>query len=482
MAHNTRSQTSRTPSEASETAMAEVEILQRQANEKDKLLREQAEALRRRQEELERRERELSRGPNAAVDINDLTAILAGLRQDLGKLNHLPNEIERLNSCVSELRTQVTHIQTQSFIPDYPESLFDNPATEPSPVIPIQSPVTPKPPQQTESSFMRVKDVIDGIPRYDGQKMSVYYFSKICERTLKLISPAHEYQLVQIIINKLQGHAYTAVEGMNFSQISSLTRHLKLIFGHNKSLNQYRGELGNIYMYHNESLFSYIERIKELKTAIIDGELEAISSRMREDQIRDQVDKEACDSFVKGLPSDLLVRLELHGGYYSLDDAIAIAIQLSKTLEAEARRRRPIPNKPTLSPPRVDYPPRFTPQSNLTITSSRPFIKPLVPGQPGPNAPTVEVCNYCKTPGHHISTCRKLAYRRAWLNNQRPPINQPVAGSSGQQPNAILKNPENHAGVPVNNGVRPNAAATGHQDPNLARAVRFNAEQSPRRE
>jgi len=101
MAHSTRSQTSRTPSEAGETAMAEIEIL-RQINEKDKILREQAEALRRRQEELERRERELSRGVNA-VDINDLTTILAGLRQDLGKLNHLPNEIERLNSCVSEL-------------------------------------------------------------------------------------------------------------------------------------------------------------------------------------------------------------------------------------------------------------------------------------------------------------------------------------------------------------------------------------------
>jgi len=104
----------------------------------------------------------------------------------------------------------VTHIQTQAFIPDYSESLFDNAVTEPALVVPIQPPVTPKPPPQTE--FMRVKDVVDGIPCYDGQKMSVYYFSKICERTLKLISPAHEYQLVQIIINKLQGQAYTSLK------------------------------------------------------------------------------------------------------------------------------------------------------------------------------------------------------------------------------------------------------------------------------
>jgi len=96
------------------------------------------------------------------------------------------------------------------------------------------------------SSPIRFKDVVDSIPRYDGHKISVFQFSKICERALHLIPSHQEHYLVQLIINKLQGHAYTAIQGTDFQTVGELTRQLKKIFGPNKSVNQYRGELGNI--------------------------------------------------------------------------------------------------------------------------------------------------------------------------------------------------------------------------------------------
>lgn len=113
---------------------------------------------------------------------------------------------------------------------------------------------------------MRFKDIVDSVPRWDGHKPGVFQFSKIRERAAKLIPPQQETYLVQLIINKLQWHAYTAVEGVNFSTVASLTLQLKKIFGPNKSLNQYRGELGNLYMLPNEDIFSYVEASERIET------------------------------------------------------------------------------------------------------------------------------------------------------------------------------------------------------------------------
>jgi len=87
-----------------------------------------------------------------------------------------------------------------------------------------------------QPSPIRIKDAIDTIPKFDGHKMSVLHFNKICERALELIPQYHEYYLVQFIINKLQGHAYSAIEGAEYHTVLELTKRLKLIFGSNKSV------------------------------------------------------------------------------------------------------------------------------------------------------------------------------------------------------------------------------------------------------
>jgi len=85
-------------------------------------------------------------------------------------------------------------------------------------------------------SPIRFKDAVNTIPEFDGHKMSVFHFSKICERALELIPQYYEYHLVQLIIIKLQGHAYAAVEGHEYATVLELTRRLKKIFGPNKSV------------------------------------------------------------------------------------------------------------------------------------------------------------------------------------------------------------------------------------------------------
>ena len=455
MAHNTRSQSSRASSECGELSQTELEQINKKLTDKEKLIQEQAQALKLRQIELDKREANINKEKNAAVGIDGLSAILNSLRQEIVSLKALPQQVEQLSNKVNDLSNTQPLPPEPMVVEQHPDSPQHRippriPANEPyinrdSPVHSLHSP-----PDYT--SPIRFKDIVDSIPRYDGHKLPVFQFCKICERATKLIPPSQEPYLVQLIITKLHGHAYTAVEGMNFPTVASLTFHLKKIFGPNKSLNQYRGELGNLYMLPNEDIFTYIERTKELRSAIIDGETNLYGTLLSQDE--DRIDQDVLESFINGLPTDLLVRVKIEGQYGSLDGAIASTIQLSKTLEAEARRKKhtfPVKN----SAPRVDFPTRtpidrkYEPFSrpSYPTPSNVPFVKPLVPGQLGPNVPNEKFCKYCKHPGHLINECRKLAYRQSFIN---PP------GTAGYKPG-------NATSVPDIHGVRRDASQIGRQ-------------------
>lgn len=137
----------------------------------------------------------------------------------------------------------------------------------------------------------------------------------------------------------------------------------------------------------------------------------------------DNIDADDLKSFINGLPPELLIRVKIEG-YEDLDDAFMKAIQMSKTLDSEALRRKPpfynrhsnssLPRQDTLHPcvfeQRSSIP---NPPMQILRRAPNPFIKPLIPGKPGPNAPVGNSCRYCKSGGHLIGNCAKLQYRNS---------------------------------------------------------------------
>lgn len=117
--------------------------------------------------------------------------------------------------------------------------------------------------------------MLSNLSVYNEHNISVFQFCKMCERAFNLISTDQEYLLVQLIINT-QEHAYQAVEGSEMYFVSLLIKRLKAIFSPNKSLDQYRSELANIYIRHNENILDYIARVKDLRTAIMEGEYNCV--------------------------------------------------------------------------------------------------------------------------------------------------------------------------------------------------------------
>lgn len=67
----------------------------------------------------------------------------------------------------------------------------------------------------------------------------------------------------------------------------------------------------------------------------------------------DNIDRSVLDSFVNGLPSELLIRVRLEG-YRDLDDDITKTIQVNKSLKAEKLRRKPYYSNTAPNYPRAD--------------------------------------------------------------------------------------------------------------------------------
>ncbi|TGZ41040.1 hypothetical protein DBV15_12942, partial [Temnothorax longispinosus] len=73
--------------------------------EKEKILSEQAEALRKRQQEIEVKEEELKL-LKTKPDVQELASILAGIRQELGRLNSIPGEVQNIKAHMNELQSR----------------------------------------------------------------------------------------------------------------------------------------------------------------------------------------------------------------------------------------------------------------------------------------------------------------------------------------------------------------------------------------
>lgn len=491
MSYNLRSKdkmsnTQATTPESQVLSQAEYELIQQKIREKDKQTREQLEAARAVEmslrEQLEQKIEESSVASGMNNLIETLTSEIKTLRQEfstLSALRTLPNEVQALRQRVETIQGTLPFIRettpTKGLIGPPLTTLNDaesrNPNTSQAP--PLRNQLArdkhfnfPPPPETSENSPLRLKDLVDSIPSYDGRKIPLFQFCKACERARDLVSPAHETYLTQLVLAKLYGDAYIAVDCCEFSNINQLLFTLKQVFGPNKSLNQYRGELANTFMKHNDSIFDYIARIKELKSAIIDCELTTHGSL--NDYTLYQIENDTLESFVNGLPPDLLVRVKLEG-YSSLEDTFIRAIRIAKTMETETLRRKPSFASHTAPQPRKDIPPVSQPVQNpenaptyqILRKPLTPFIKPLVPGQSGPNAPSLLECRYCKKPGHILANCRKLAFKNAQSSLSPNYAGQTQPTNDGNISGNILR-------VPEQIGVDQNATSTGRLPQNLS--------------
>ena len=202
--------------------------------------------------------------------------------------------------------------------------------------IPTSTPLIPREIRPVDGNFKPIilKDAIESVPVFDGHRPSVFQFLKACERARSMVPRNQEPYLVKLLMNKLRGHAIK--DGVVLT-LNDFGNRLKNMFGPGKTINEYKGELATVFQRPGEEILDYIDRVKNLRLAIMDGErcgFDTVSA-----DVQDTIDWDTTEAFVKGLPNEVFVRVKL-AGYQSLDDAFCQAVRATKELKQVNNRSR----------------------------------------------------------------------------------------------------------------------------------------------
>lgn len=189
--------------------------------------------------------------------------------------------------------------------------------------------------------------------------------------------PSSEYNLTKLIINRLRGRAYYAVEDEPCDNITQLIDLLNGAFRSPKIIDQYRGELSACYLKAGEHMLDYISKIKDLRIAILDAgrrEMGTLSSTTI-----NNVDELTARSFCDGLP--LQYRLQMRQEHYIRPfEAFSAAKVLAKREELDRQR-----NARAAPPPRPNTAPRV-PEYSRQIDRHRPPLQRYERDAPPPTS------------------------------------------------------------------------------------------------
>ncbi|XP_011642151.1 uncharacterized protein LOC105430332 [Pogonomyrmex barbatus] len=188
--------------------------------------------------------------------------------------------------------------------------------------------------------------------------------------------------------------------------VTQLSDLLNSVFGSVKSVVQYRGELIAVHLRPNEHILDYIDRVKEIRSAIRDGQRRARG--ILNPAITQEIDEITAQCFCEGLSTPY--RLQLQPEYYHAPfEAFAAAKIIAKRDEIKrqcyslpARLGQPPPQRPPNTPRRSPEPnawrnSRYRPASPPGRRRTHPrfdeysrernySLRPECPGTPRRNA------------------------------------------------------------------------------------------------
>lgn len=197
------------------------------------------------------------------------------------------------------------------------------------------------PPSQYDAQYdvaspkLSFRDALETVPHFDGYNMSTSAFGRACRHARDTLPPSAERNLTRLLFNRLRGRARSAVEEDTCTTVTQLIDQLTSAFGALKTIDQYRGELSTIYMKRGEHVLDYIDRVKDLKSAIIDTERRE-NARI-DNRMLDEIDSLTARSFCDGLP--LEYRLQFGSiAYTKSAEAFAAAKTIARRQELDRTR------------------------------------------------------------------------------------------------------------------------------------------------
>lgn len=427
MSQNTRSQSSKASgASAGDQPLSETEmdVLRQQLAEKEKRLKEQSDTILLQQGEFEKQQKEFEEARSSNTSTSDLSLILSSIQRDLSSLKALNEKVQNLEKRVTDVSDDVHVLPSQRLPPD---TVSEEPVTPNASLGMPRSRTPPSPLPGGHCSNSTIREALELVPKYDGHSMPVLQFVRACKRAKELIPLTFESHLVRLLRNKLVGHAYLAVEDETHETINQLIDCLKRTFGPARDSNYYRGQLSMNYKKPSDHILDYIGRVKDLRTAIIEGDQTQFGRTLNNCEI-EQIDSYVLESFFEGLPPEYRTEIRLEG-YVTLSEAYNKAVLINKRLERDRTRLRDTKPHSTTTP------------SPSTAENTTPKISILQPDRRQPSttsSPTeAKICTYCKNFGHLISECKKRQYNNTKRENIQGNLPGPSTSGANQGQAAV---------------------------------------------
>lgn len=261
-------------------------------------------------------------------------------------------------------------------------------------------------------STIYIKEALNAIPDFDGENLNT--FIRACKRAANIVPTHLEGELAQLLKFKLKDRAYVVVENYQFNTLDDFITRLKEIFSPYETLNNLRGKLDSLKKESNESMLDYINRVSDIKDAMLDRKRFDTLVHITQTEIR-SIEKDIIDGFKDGLAPEIRNYLNPTKSSNLTDvfnDALFAEKQINRDLakhgpqnqnhsqNSENKNKREQYNNNNKSQNR---------QNNNTDSQNKKSNSEDNTNQ------TEKICNYCKKPGHIIKECRRLI----WINSQR---------------------------------------------------------------
>ncbi|KAI4488732.1 hypothetical protein M0802_011342 [Mischocyttarus mexicanus] len=243
----------------------------------------------------------------------------------------------------------------------------------------------PSPVQRT--SLLLLRDYTENVPKFDGHNISVTQFTRACRRAFDSLPFGYtsdtEASLTRLLLSKLSGHAYFAVENLKVNRVEILIDRLKETFLSSHDANYYRGQLATERLKSGEHVLEYVSRMRELTQSVMDEENKNL-----------------------GLPRDnrMLRRFE---NYDNFDQALTCLVKVDKQLREDDRK--------------------FSSDSLV----SRKYVANIRPIKENGE---VRFCNHCKRTGHLEESCWRKHGSPFSKNTSNPPVSIPKSPTKGKKP------------------------------------------------
>ncbi|OAD54517.1 hypothetical protein WN48_06681 [Eufriesea mexicana] len=124
--------------------------------------------------------------------------------------------------------------------------------------------------ERIDATNMSVNRALDSLPPYGGTNMTVISYCQALRRARDMLTPDAEATFVRLPGGSLKGRAYRAIEGCYFISVAEVFARLKAKFDRPHCDEIYRGQLALVKQEPNESIAHYVNRVKDLRSAILE--------------------------------------------------------------------------------------------------------------------------------------------------------------------------------------------------------------------